>query len=237
MEDLYICGDIHGELETLVFNAVEKYKLTNSRIIVVGDFGAGFGRPKSMDVKYEKVLRRLEKNNLKIYTIRGNHDDPEFFDGKHDYDRLRFLPDHVVTEIGGLNVYPIGGATSTDLDLGGERSRRKVNEKFIKVGSTQRVWWPDEGITRRESGLPVKVDLIISHTAPLAFLPVPIREEHIGYETWQEVLKERRYLDYVLDKVITRYWFYGHFHNYMSGNIGNTMYRCLPPHELFKVYQ
>lgn len=230
--ELYICGDIHGELETLVFNLTEREKIHDSVIIIVGDFGVGFGRPQSMDVKYKKVRKRLENNNLKIYTIRGNHDNPEFFDGKHDYDRLQFLPDHLVTEVCGLKVYPIGGATSTDLGLG----RKEDNDRFIKMGSRQRCWWPDEGIFVKESSLPVKVDLILTHTAPLAFQPVPIREDHIDYDTWQKILEERRYLDFVLDKVIAKYWFYGHYHTYMSGNIGDMLYRCLPPHDLFKVY-
>jgi hypothetical protein len=36
----------------------------------------------------------LEKNDICIHTIRGNHDDPLFFDGLHNFERLHFLPDH-----------------------------------------------------------------------------------------------------------------------------------------------
>ena len=240
IEDLFVCGDIHGELETLVFNAVEKKKLKNVGIIVVGDFGAGFGNPKSMDVKYEKVLKRLERNNLKIYTVRGNHDDPSFFDGKHDYDRLEFLQDHTITEICGWKIYPIGGAVSQDIDFKSSmtaKTRREINEKLIKVRSSRRVWWPDEGIVQKRKGLPIKVDMIISHAAPLTFQPIAERPNYVSKELWDSILEERRYLDFVLDSVLAKRWFYGHYHINASGSRGDLLHRCLPPHELFKVYQ
>ena len=43
---LWICGDIHGELSNLVWKASRQLKIRNADILVVGDFGAGFGRPK-----------------------------------------------------------------------------------------------------------------------------------------------------------------------------------------------
>ena len=51
---LWICGDIHGELSGLVRNSVNR-GISCADILVVGDFGAGFGRPKSMDVAYSRV--------------------------------------------------------------------------------------------------------------------------------------------------------------------------------------
>lgn len=115
--------------------------------VLVGDFGAGFGRPKSMDVAYGKVRAALEKNNISLYTIRGNHDDPAFFDGNHDYERLHFLPDHHIIELCGKKIYPIGGAVSADNDFVDpltRKSRRMVNDALVRYGSSKRVWWPDE---------------------------------------------------------------------------------------------
>ena len=90
---LWICGDIHGELSALVRNAINR-GISCADILVVGDFGAGFGRPNSMNVAYGKVHATLEKNDICIHTIRGNHDDPLFFDGLHNFERLHFLQDH-----------------------------------------------------------------------------------------------------------------------------------------------
>ena len=90
---LWICGDIHGELSALVRNAINR-GISCADILVVGDFGAGFGRPNSMNVAYGKVHATLEKNDICIHTIRGNHDNPLFFDGLHNFERLHFLQDH-----------------------------------------------------------------------------------------------------------------------------------------------
>lgn len=95
---LWICGDIHGELSALVRNTINR-GISCADILVVGDFGAGFGRPNSMNVAYGKVHATLEKNDICIHTIRGNHDDPLFFDGLHNFERLHFLQDHRIIEL------------------------------------------------------------------------------------------------------------------------------------------
>ena len=95
---LWICGDIHGELSNFIWKAARQLKIRIADILIVGDFGAGFGRPKSMDVAYAKICSALEENDIRLYTIRGNHDDPAFFDGLHDYERLHFLQDHRTIE-------------------------------------------------------------------------------------------------------------------------------------------
>lgn len=38
-----VCGDIHGEFETLVFNILQK-KIENATVIVAGDCGFGFNK-------------------------------------------------------------------------------------------------------------------------------------------------------------------------------------------------
>ena len=45
----------------------ERYKLTNSAVIVVGDFGVGFESKAYFDQIYNKYSHRLEKNNNMIY--------------------------------------------------------------------------------------------------------------------------------------------------------------------------
>ncbi len=235
---LFICGDIHGELKKLVYETIQcKWGLKNSDIIVVGDFGVGFGRKLSMQVAYEKIEKRLERDNNVLWAIRGNHDDPSWFDGTRDFPRLHFLKDHEVIEVCGKKIYPIGGATSIDIDMPDHkgRSRRWYNDRYIRLGSSQRCWWEGENIVPSKNPHPIRVDIILSHEAPLAFEPVPIRPENCSNETWDKVLADRSYLDKVLYDVNARWWFYGHYHTSYSGHIGNLMYRCLPERELFEV--
>lgn len=236
---LLFCGDIHGELNYLV-NVILKAqnKISESDIIICGDFGVGFGGPNSLDVLYDKVKKTLEENDLNIYAIRGNHDDPAYFDGTHTYDRLKLLKDHEVVEICGKKIYPIGGGISVDIDFPDAikgRSRREYNNYLISLGSSKRVWWPDEEISKKTSDLPIKVDVIVSHEAPLSFDPPLIRESQVQYETYKKILDDRNYLDFVLREVRSSWWFYGHYHHSYCGHSGETNYRCLGINELFQL--
>ncbi len=234
---LWICGDIHGELSGLVRNAVNR-GISCADILVVGDFGAGFGRPKSMDVAYGKVRAALEKNDICIYTIRGNHDDPAFFDGKHDFERLHFLPDHCIIELCGKRIYPVGGAVSADIDMVDpltHKSRRMINESLIKFGSSKRVWWPDEAPVPIVEGFPSAVDIVVSHEAPLSFDPPLVQVDYVRDVTWQKIVESRKYLDYVLSQVKPALWFYGHYHCRYEGNYQNTLYCCLDIAEMTRV--
>lgn len=235
---LYICGDIHGEIKRLVHDAAHRLKIRCADIFVVGDFGVGFGRPNSMDVRYCEIRSALEANDICLYTIRGNHDDPAFFDGQHDYERLHFLPDHKMIELCGKRIYPIGGAVSTDIDLIDpltRKSRRTINESLIKHGSSKRVWWQNEALVQITEGLPESADIIVSHEAPLSFAPMLERDKHVGESTWQQVVESRRYLDYVLKAIKPPLWFYGHYHHHYEGFLGKTAYQGLDIAEIVKV--
>lgn len=206
--------------------------------MIVGDFGAGFGRPKSMDVAYAKVCAVLEENKISLYTIRGNHDDPVFFDGLHNFERLHFLQDHRIVELCGKKIYPIGGAVSTDIDLVdplARKSRRMQNDSLIRFGSSKRIWWPDEAPMQITENLPESADIVVSHDAPLSFKPPLMRDAHVRDCTWQKVVESRRYLDFVLRTVKPSQWFYGHYHNHYEGNFQGTLYHGLDIAEMTQI--
>ena len=192
-----------------------------------------------MDVAYGKVRAALEKNDICIYTIRGNHDDPAFFDGKHDFERLHFLPDHCIIELCSKRIYPVGGAVFADIDMVdplSRKSRRMINDSLIKFGSSKRVWWPDEAPSASSGTLfPESVDIVVSHEAPLSFEPPLVRAGYVRDETWLKIVESRKYLDYVLQIVNPTLWFYGHYHCHYEGNFQNTLYQCLDIAEIVRV--
>lgn len=235
--ELWICGDIHGEIKRLIHDATHRLKIKCADILVVGDFGAGFGRPNSMNIRYREIRSVLKANDICLYTIRGNHDDPAFFDGQHDYERLHFLPDHKIVVLCGKRIYPIGGAVSTDIDLMDpltRKSRRTINESLIKHGSSKRVWWQNEAPVQITERLPESADIIVSHEAPLSFAPMLERDKHVGESTWQQVVESRQYLNNVLKTVKAPLWFYGHYHRRYEGVVGETVYRGLDIAEMVK---
>ena len=224
---LFICGDIHGKLKTLVWKLVEQKKITDADVIIVGDIGVGFGRPKSFEVLYKSVERRLERSNIKLWCIRGNHDDPSFFDGSTKYPYLELLPDHITVEVGDWKVYPVGGATSIDRE---DRLKTMQHSKYP-------IYWKGERVEKKGENYdyPPKVDIIVSHESPISFRPIPERLDEISPEIWEEILEDRKYLQEVHTLVRSGYWFFGHYHKSYCGESGLTLYRGLGELELFEV--
>ena len=232
---LVFCGDIHGELPTLIYLITNRYNLTNCAVIVVGDFGVGFESKAHIDQIYNRYKYRLERNNAIIYAIRGNHDDPEYFkdpENSFDYERMKLLKDHTVYNIAGKKIYTIGGANSIDIDW-----RLDFNEQH-KDTTGRKVWWEGEDIVKLDvDKLPTEpVDFIISHEAPLSFSPIISRTKEMSAEVYGKVLDSRLYLNEVLKNMRTKYWIYGHYHNSFSGSYGDLIYRGLAINELFEPY-
>lgn len=230
--ELYCCGDIHGELETLVWNLTERYGLENCSVIVLGDFGVGFSKSpeEGLKVLYNKIEDKLNKKNITLYAIRGNHDDPKFFDGTVCFPRLNLLKDGILKEIEGFLVYPIGGATSID-----QEERKNQNKDWEKYGSSRRCWWENER-PDRDIVFPNYADVIVSHTAPMSFRPVISRPNSMSLDIFNSDREDREFLDEALKKIRCSRWYFGHFHKTTMGSFNGLIYRGLDIMELIRVY-
>ena len=219
---LIMCGDVHGKFRELVWKVTNQYDLRNADIVVLGDFGVGFDM--SIRYDYQRVEKKLDKYDIQFYVMRGNHDDPSWFTGERpessEFKRITFLQDHKVYNICGRDIYVIGGGGSTD----------------IEMRTPGKDWWEGEYIKEIPMrDLPKKVDIIISHEAPLTFEPVLTRFPETPEEQYENILSGRDFLWSVLQETRCDYWFYGHYHRHYSGSYGNVMYRCLGELELFEV--
>lgn len=223
---LIICGDIHGELRELVWKLTSQKSVDRADIVVAGDFGAGFG---DLEAIYQRVKDKLDTFDIRIYAVRGNHDNPELFTGSEIYPRLTLLKDYEEVVLGnGKRILPVGGATSLDKEWRVEYEQKKK----------KKIWWENEGIVKLEgleNLVPKKVDIIISHEAPLTFEPVLFRSEGMSLDTYKKVKEDREYLDRILELVKCDRWFYGHYHQSMSGSYGSLLWRGLNILELYQV--
>ena len=135
------CGDIHGELETLVFNIIQK-KIENAIVIVAGDCGFGFNKLAYYDELYKRKLhRKLKKQNVLLLMVRGNHDDPLFFDKELiDYPYMKTLPDYTIVHTRKHNILCVGGAISID------RSFRLSQMDYNRILGKQRLplYWKED---------------------------------------------------------------------------------------------
>ena len=206
---MFILGDIHGyslggfdHLKFLI-----KTRISDSNIIQVGDFGMSNNIVLMTNTLIE-LNRLLGESGNKLYVIRGNHDNPAFWNGTHIYEHLELVPDYETRVIEDKTVLFVGGAISID----------RVDR--IKVGHP---YWVDEVFVLDEDKLKgVKgVDIVVTHSSPrfafpqtiggvvnnyIAGDPTLIQElgvERFDHTVMYDILKE--------NNDITD-WYYGHFH-------------------------
>jgi len=117
---LVFVGDIHGEfvelIEKLAGTGIEK-----SSLIQVGDFGLGFKSQKTEGAELENINTMLAASENTLYVIRGNHDNPNYFNHASNYSNIQFLSDYSLLTIEGLTILLVGGAiflSSQSLRLG-----------------------------------------------------------------------------------------------------------------------
>lgn len=226
----YLCvvGDIHGEIQHLVWDACMCKDLRDTTFIVAGDFGLGFHKLGYYDREYYRASLRLEKCNNYIYGLRGNHDNPDFYDPESknfiDYPRLKALPDYTRLTWGSREILVIGGAQSKDA------TERKQDLKKYP-------WWSGERIVRDLGKIKDKEDIIISHEAPISLGPPPYRSDSMTLEDYRGIIEDREYLNEVLISSRPQRYYFGHYHKSYSGNWGETLWKGLDINEIIEVRQ
>lgn len=87
-------------------------ELTDTLVIIAGDCGIGFDTPGYYRRTYQRIAKTLKKLNSSLLLVRGNHDDPEFFQRERIvFPRMRTLPDYSVIRFKDHTILCIGGAT------------------------------------------------------------------------------------------------------------------------------
>jgi UDP-2,3-diacylglucosamine pyrophosphatase LpxH len=223
-----ILGDIHGNFQKLYMKAMATKDTT---IIQVGDFGVGFRSREKMTEEMTEINKRLAKNNNTLLVIRGNHDDPAYFDGNYNFSNIEFLPDYTVKNIEGKNYLFVGGAVSID------RCQRTAGVDY----------WLDERFVLdidKLNSIEGNIDVVIAHSSPSFCSPVHFNElvwyfiaqdpslhnvllqERKDFETMYETLKAKGHT--------IEYWFNGHFHFTQEELINDTNFIVLGIDKFYK---
>ena len=161
---LYL-GDIHGNFN-LINQYVKMYGLKDCHIIQVGDFGVGFHHIEKERRMLKTMHDILEKNNVKVWAIRGNHDYKPYFDNDpFGFTHIKLIPDYTVLNLDDKNILCVGGAVSVDRHWRYTKKQRAgVFENTIGVES----WWPDETFNLDIDKLKDlrDINIVVTHTAP-----------------------------------------------------------------------
>lgn len=247
-KNIVVSGDIHGEFSTLVFKCCVQYAMTDTLIIVAGDCGFGFERLGYYDAQYKKCSSRLSKANNWVVFIRGNHDNPAYFNTHPiKYKRWMTIPDYSVIKACGHTILCVGGATSID------RMYRIMDKSWHPIETDEplapNVYWPNEQPVYDEEKLDAidkafAIDTVITHTSP-SFCEL---SSHQGLYEWgihdedliDDVKRERKVMDnlhaylYAKNHPV-RSWYYGHFHQSWHSEIEGIKYNMLDCMELREI--
>ena len=234
-KNVVVCGDIHGEFNAVIYKLCVQYQMTDTVLIIAGDCGFGFDKPGYYDNVYNRNSSRLSKANNWVVMIRGNHDDPAYFQEKRiHHDRVRCVPDYSVIQACGHNILCVGGAISIDRDY-----RKKHDSRHSR--SDVASYWTDEMPVYDKEKLDsisqeLKIDTVITHTAP-SFCELILKD---GLTEWAELdpdipadcAKERETMDQILSHLKSAghpvsHWYYGHFHQSWNSQIDGILFSML----------
>lgn len=222
---IYIWGDTHGDWDQM-FLQINRYDISNCHIIHVGDIGIGF-RAKTDEIKEFRLLNDyFASKQITFMGIRGNHDNPEYFNGDYILPYFQLIPDYHQEEINGRLFLFIGGAISID------RNSREIGVNY----------WPDENISKHLgisqwdlTGFKTP-DVIISHDCPLevGFSPGSLYDEP-GNMVKTDAIVGRRILSNVFDQLPPKKWFYGHYHSDQIESIGGTDFHMMGINSIYEL--
>jgi Icc-related predicted phosphoesterase len=195
---IYLHGDNHGDWDFL-FKKLEYLSISNCLLIGVGDAGVGFSIKRKQERQFELLNSSFKKRGIKYLTIRGNHDDPAYFDGSIKLSNFELIPDYTSRKINGETFLFVGGAVSVD------RCYRREGVSY----------WPDETFVFKPE-LATECDVLVTHSAPTWIGPIDksgiqgfiSKDENL----WEECCKERLAVEQLFNKSKPKKSYHGHFH-------------------------
>ena len=218
-------GDIHGAFKTL--NHYINNRFMDSLIIVCGDCGFGFCKEVYYLTEMTKINDDLQKNNNYIAFVRGNHDDPRYFEERIvNLSNIKTIPDYGIIRVCDRNILCVGGAISID------RKYRINNDMFKNMyipfaEEKRKSYWENEQVVYDENKLneivenKINITDVITHSCPSKLPPL----DKANIQDWlildegleKDLNEERGNLDLLMDYCVRHFkvenWAYGHFHS------------------------
>lgn len=204
-------GDTHGNFDSLILY-LEKFLTdqTNVHFVQVGDFGIGF-EPRWEYQKLSVIDLLMEESNSKFYAIRGNHDNPAYWNEYNgfEFDNIEFVEDDSILILDEKKCYFAGGAISID------RRRRKRGLDY---------WRGEEyNMNRKTVNLaPHRIDVLFTHDVYHGCSPFTTNNPTVNH-----FIREDEYLEFDIinhnKRMETLYrevlrsnpnfsWYHGHYH-------------------------
>lgn len=237
-EDLNIVtiGDIHGEFNKITFKINSQYNIRNSICIFCGDCGFGFHKPNYYNNVLKKINAILKKNNNHYIFLRGNHDNPSYFNDEIKYTNIKLVSDYSTIKTPTKLCLLIGGGISIDRIIRNVNIDYWIDEKFI--------YDEEKLIDLFQNNELDKVTHVFTHSNP--DFCYPITNENIM--SWlksditllSDINIERENHSKIYEYLIKnnhniKEWLCGHYHESKFEYINNTKFRILDVDEVYNV--
>lgn len=155
-----------GSLTTMQHYQSAQYK--NCALISAGSIGLGMKSFEHFEERFTKLNELFQKNNVHLFFIRGNNDDPSYFtDGKINYSNIKALEDYSVLEFNNFNCLCVGGGVSID--------RQWKISQGKRLG--KQLYWENEPTEYKKEELSNylkdnDVSIVVTHDPP-SFVGIP----------------------------------------------------------------
>lgn len=252
---LVVSGDVHGDFNQLVFKLCVQYQMKDTLLIVAGDCGFGFEKRESYENMVKRNTKRMNEANNWILFVRGNHDNPAYFDGRTlKHKRFIAVPDYAIIQACSHTILCVGGAISIDrqcrMDEWKGKQKYLTTEGTVTDALARNVYWKNEAPLYDEKKMEVicsqfSIDTVITHTAPSfceLFTKESLRHWIQNDDTLLDDVKvERTTMDKLHERLVrdhhpVSHWFYGHFHQSWHSSINGMLFRMLDIMEFCPVY-
>lgn len=245
----FFIGDIHGEFKAIK-NWIKQNNLSDCNLIFCGDFGFGFESITEEEKKLLRVEKICEEKNVDCYILRGNHDDPSYYNTnqpKFKFKHINLLSDYTIIQTPNHNILCIGGAVSVDrvnriaaYEYQIEQLMAKRHYKYETAKRNAKLyWWENEIFDYKKDVIDeikkanMKIDVVATHNAPDFCKPLT-NPKAIGWtrldrELENDLYNERQlftklYEDLKYNGNTILYWFYGHYHMHNFETIEGTRF-------------
>lgn len=225
-------GDIHGKISQLT-NRLEELNIGKGvDYVQLGDFGLGFDSPLRESRKLKELDLLLARLESRMWVIRGNHDNPIYWDPNYSYDleNIRFVPDNTFLQIAGSNCFFAGGAISID---------RINRRKGVSYWQGESYTWSIPLIT------PENVDVVFTHEvyhpcSPFTMQsPIVTRwmeqDKTLRRDMTENQMEMKKMYEFLSSINHDFSWYHGHYHESHTTIVGKQKTHSLAELEFKEV--
>ena len=210
----------------------------DSVIIVSGNCGIGTKNKEYYDDVFTELNKVLDANNCFILFVRGNNDDPSYFENRLiDFEHIKTIPDYSVVALKTYNCLCIGGSVSFDKEW-----KLSQENQFGK-----KLFWENEAPIFKGEELDAilkkfRISCVVTSTSPsFAYPGTNAFKKSKWLSEDKSILNrfsdERKVIDKIYEKIVDcdtkpYIWAYGRFKMNNQAKVNDILFASMQSYQL-----